>query len=143
MEATVKLWDIESGTCIDTLTGHCRPVTSVAFSPKEMRIASGSYDMTVRLHSIPLIDRRRSRKKKIRSLLNKGRTRPRRKITCDTSQICLVSRAQQQELGIQGSERSSDQSRDGHLYWPPVKKVQQTRPHTFNNNIMHHLQFLL
>ena len=30
---TIRLWDTESGVCINTLTAHTQPVYSVAFSP--------------------------------------------------------------------------------------------------------------
>jgi WD40 repeat protein len=45
----VRLWDIASGVCLQTLAGHERAVRSVAWSPDGARLASGSYDKTVRL----------------------------------------------------------------------------------------------
>ena len=30
---TIRLWDTESGACINHLTAHTQPVYSVAFSP--------------------------------------------------------------------------------------------------------------
>ena len=41
-DATVKLWDVATGTLKATLEGHTGPVNSVAFSPDGRTIASGS-----------------------------------------------------------------------------------------------------
>jgi WD40 repeat protein/serine/threonine protein kinase len=38
----VKLWDIATGRCLATFDGHTGPVTSLAFSPDVMTLASGS-----------------------------------------------------------------------------------------------------
>ena len=38
---TLKLWDVEAGTCLHTLTKHTFPVYSVAFSPNGDYLASG------------------------------------------------------------------------------------------------------
>ena len=46
---TVKLWDVRTGECIQTLAEHKSAVTSVAFSPDGSKLASGSYDDTVKL----------------------------------------------------------------------------------------------
>ena len=48
-DSTVRLWDVAARTCIATLTGHAKAVTSVAFSPDGSTLASGSHDKTVRL----------------------------------------------------------------------------------------------
>lgn len=43
-DSTVRLWEIEKGTCIHTLRRHQDPVYSISFSPDGRYIASGSFD---------------------------------------------------------------------------------------------------
>jgi len=43
-DATIKLWDVDSGKCLHTLEAHTDPVYSVAFSPDGKYLASGSFD---------------------------------------------------------------------------------------------------
>ena len=45
----MRLWNGATGVPIATLEGHSNPVTSLSFSPDGSRLASGSYDETVRL----------------------------------------------------------------------------------------------
>ena len=40
---TVKLWDVTSGECLQTLEGHSDYVNSVSFSPDGTKVASGSW----------------------------------------------------------------------------------------------------
>ncbi|KAK3823420.1 MAG: WD40-repeat-containing domain protein [Benniella sp.] len=49
---TVRLWDVESGHCLQTLTGHTSVIRSIEFSPNDNQVASGSSDGTVRLWDI-------------------------------------------------------------------------------------------
>ncbi|RFU81030.1 wd40 repeat [Trichoderma arundinaceum] len=45
VEATIKLWDTVTGTCISTLEGHSSPVRSIAFShDSKMLVSSSEFD---------------------------------------------------------------------------------------------------
>lgn len=50
-DSTVRLWDVERGSCLHTLTRHKEPVYSVAFSPDGKYLASGSFDKCVHIWS--------------------------------------------------------------------------------------------
>ena len=53
-DKTVKLWDVTSGECLQTLEGHSdRPVYSVSFSPDGTKVASGSWDKTIKIWEDP------------------------------------------------------------------------------------------
>ena len=51
-DSTVRVWDLETGTCIKTFTGHNSWVRSVAISPDGQIIASSSDDPTIRMWDI-------------------------------------------------------------------------------------------
>lgn len=46
---TLRVWDIQAGTSLRTLTGHKGPITSTAISSDGKWVLSGSVDKTVRL----------------------------------------------------------------------------------------------
>jgi WD40 repeat protein len=46
---TVPVWDVTSGELVKTLAGHDDQVSAVAYSPDGRRLATGSWDGTVRL----------------------------------------------------------------------------------------------
>ncbi|MDE0466764.1 MAG: sigma-70 family RNA polymerase sigma factor [Candidatus Poribacteria bacterium] len=48
----IRLWDVETGRNIETLTGHKNGVFSVAFSPDGEKLASGALDDTVKLWNV-------------------------------------------------------------------------------------------
>ena len=49
---TVKLWEIETGKLIETLTGHLGEVRTVAFSPNGQILASAGDDWEIKLWQI-------------------------------------------------------------------------------------------
>jgi WD40 repeat protein len=58
-DATVKVWDAQTGQELLTLEGHGGKVNGVAFSPDGHRLASGAADGTVKIwDATPLPEKR-------------------------------------------------------------------------------------
>ena len=51
-DQTVKIWDLATGTCVHTLTGHCNGIETVSFSPDRRRLVTGSGDHTIRIWDV-------------------------------------------------------------------------------------------
>ena len=51
-DQSLKLWDVASGTCLATWTGHTGRVTSCAFSPDGTRVVSGANDQSLKLWDV-------------------------------------------------------------------------------------------
>ena len=49
MDATMRLWDLNTGNSVRTFKGHTKDVNSVAFSADNRQIVSGSRDKTIKL----------------------------------------------------------------------------------------------
>ena len=48
-DKTVHIWNAETGECLQTLGGHAKDVSLVAWSPDGTSVALGSGDKTVRI----------------------------------------------------------------------------------------------
>lgn len=48
----VQMWDVETGNCFQTLTGHQEPVAAPAWTEDQRRVASGAFDRCVRLWDV-------------------------------------------------------------------------------------------
>jgi WD40 repeat protein len=51
-DGTIKLWNVQTGECLQTLQGHCHVVWSVAWSPDGQTLASSSSDETIRVWDV-------------------------------------------------------------------------------------------
>ena len=48
-DRTIKIWNVSTGQCLQTLTGHTDYVWEVSYRPDGKRIASGSFDETIKI----------------------------------------------------------------------------------------------
>ena len=46
-DKTVRVWDVATGECVQTLQGHTRAVWSAGFSPDGTKLVSASGDKTL------------------------------------------------------------------------------------------------
>jgi transducin (beta)-like 1 len=51
-DASIKIWDVNVGKCLYSLTKHSDPVYSVSFSPNGEYLASGSFDRCLHIWSV-------------------------------------------------------------------------------------------
>ena len=49
LDRTLKIWDMQSGECLNTLEGHSNRIASIAISPNGKTIVSGSEDSTIKI----------------------------------------------------------------------------------------------
>ncbi|NEQ24136.1 MAG: hypothetical protein F6K28_34440, partial [Microcoleus sp. SIO2G3] len=52
LDKTIRLWDVESGECLQVLTDHQTEVWSVAFSADSEVLASGGSDGAIKLWQV-------------------------------------------------------------------------------------------
>src|SRR6266513_1923547 len=51
-DRTIRIWDVERGTCLRTLTGHTNWVMGLAFTPDGKLLASGGADNLVKVWEV-------------------------------------------------------------------------------------------
>ena len=51
-DPVVRLWDVESGVCVQMLSGHTQNVSSAVFLPDRKTLVSSGYDSTLRFWNV-------------------------------------------------------------------------------------------
>jgi len=51
-DKTIKVWNVATGECVKTLTGHTNYVFCVNYNPQSNLIVSGSFDESVRIWDV-------------------------------------------------------------------------------------------
>ena len=49
----VHIWDVQTGSCLRTFSGHKEPVAALAWTGDQRIVASGSFDRCVRIWDVP------------------------------------------------------------------------------------------
>ena len=51
-DSTARLWDADTGLCLQVFTHHKKPIYSIAFSPDGLWLATGGGDGWVHLYDV-------------------------------------------------------------------------------------------
>jgi len=52
-DGTIRIWDLQTGSLLNTLSTHDGAVTALAFSPDGSRLASGANGSSIQVHEVP------------------------------------------------------------------------------------------
>lgn len=48
----IYLFSLQTGHLLEVISGHTAPISCLAYSPTDNRLASGSWDTTVKIHDL-------------------------------------------------------------------------------------------